>query len=153
MSDSLRLHGLYSPWNSLGQNTGEGSISLLRGILQTQWLNTGISHCRQILYQLSHKGSPVILVWVAYLFSRGSSSPRNWTVVSCIAGGFFTNWAHHYLIGAVLKPQILIRLLIWDLIKIALTYIHSTMTSFKFTHVYFSEWNSTLLLLIYKHFY
>ena len=31
MSDSLRLHGLYSPWNSLGQNTGEGSLSLLQG--------------------------------------------------------------------------------------------------------------------------
>ena len=29
VSDSLRLHGLYSPWNSAGQNTGEGSLSLL----------------------------------------------------------------------------------------------------------------------------
>ena len=34
-----------------------------------------------------------ILEWVAYPFSRGSSWPRNWTQVSCIAGGFFTNWA------------------------------------------------------------
>ena len=31
--------------------------------------------------------------WVAYPFSSGSSWPRNWTGVSCIAGGFFTNWA------------------------------------------------------------
>ena len=30
--------------------------------------------------------------WVAYPFSKGSSQPRNWTGVSCIAGGFFTNW-------------------------------------------------------------
>ena len=39
------------------------------------------------------QGSPRTLEWVAYPFSRGSSWPRNWTGVSCIAGGFFTNWA------------------------------------------------------------
>ena len=50
-------------------------------------------HHRQILYQLSHKGSTSILEWVAYPFSCESSSPRNWTGVSCIAGGCFTNWA------------------------------------------------------------
>ena len=33
-----------------------------------------------------------ILQWVAYPFSSGSSQPRNRTRVSCIAGGFFTNW-------------------------------------------------------------
>ena len=40
---------LYSPWNSLGQNTGVGSLSLLQGILPTQGLNPSILHCRQIL--------------------------------------------------------------------------------------------------------
>ena len=50
-------------------------------------------HCRRILYQLSHTGSPRILEWVAYPFSSGSSQPRNRTGVSCIAGRFFTNWA------------------------------------------------------------
>ena len=34
-----------------------------------------------------------ILEWVAYPFSSGSSWPRNWTRVSCIAGGFFASWA------------------------------------------------------------
>ena len=34
-----------------------------------------------------------ILEWVAFPFSRGSSQPRDQTWVSCIAGGFFTNWA------------------------------------------------------------
>ena len=34
-----------------------------------------------------------ILEWVAYPFSNRSSWPRNRTTVSCIAGGFFTNWA------------------------------------------------------------
>ena len=44
--------------NSLGQNTGVGSLSLLQGIFPTQGLNPGLPHCRQILYQLNHKGSP-----------------------------------------------------------------------------------------------
>jgi len=52
---------------------------------------TQLPHCRWILYQLSHKGSPRILEWVVYPFSRGSSQPRNQTRFSCIAGGFFTN--------------------------------------------------------------
>ena len=51
----------------------------------------GIPHCRWILYQLSHEGSPRILQRVAYAFSMGSSQLRNQTQVSCIAGGFFTN--------------------------------------------------------------
>ena len=59
VSDCLWLHGLYSPWNSSGQNTGVGSLSLLRGIFPTQGLNPGLLHCRQILCQLSHKGSPI----------------------------------------------------------------------------------------------
>ena len=33
------------------------------------------------------------LKWVGFPFSRGSSQPRNWSQVSCIAGGFFTSWA------------------------------------------------------------
>ena len=55
MSNSLQPHGPYSPWNSPGQNTGVGSLSLLQGT--TQGLNLGLPHCRWILYQLSHKGS------------------------------------------------------------------------------------------------
>ena len=69
------------------------AFSLLQGIFPTHGSNPGLSHCRRILYQLSHKGSPRILDWVAYPFARGSSGPRKWTGVSCIAGGFFTNWA------------------------------------------------------------
>ena len=92
MSVSLWPHRLYSPWNSPGQDTGVGSLSLLQGIFPTQGSNPGLQHCRWILYQLSHKGSSRILEWVAYPFSRGSSRPRNWTGVSCIAGRFFTSW-------------------------------------------------------------
>ena len=92
LSDSLWPHGLHSPWNSPGQNTGMGSCSLLQGIFPTQGSNPGLPHCRQILYQLRHQGSPRILEWVAYPFSSGSSRPRNQTGVSCIAGGFFTSY-------------------------------------------------------------
>ena len=49
-----------SPWNSPGQNTGVDSLSLLQGIFPTQGLNPGLPHCRQILYQLSHKGNPFV---------------------------------------------------------------------------------------------
>ena len=91
VSDSLRPHGLYSPWNSLGQNTGVGSLSLLQGIFSTQGSNPGLPHCRCIVYQLSHQGSLRILEWVNYLFSSRSSWPRNRTRVSCIADGFFTS--------------------------------------------------------------
>ena len=93
MSDSLRPHGIYSPWNSPGQNTGMGSLSLLQGIFPTQELNPGLPHCRQVLYQLSHKGSPRILKWVAYSCSSRSSWPRDRTRVSCVIGKFFTNRA------------------------------------------------------------
>ena len=47
--------GLYSPWNSPGQNTEVGSLSLLQGIFPTQGSNPGLLHCRRILYQLSPK--------------------------------------------------------------------------------------------------
>ena len=100
LSDSFWPHGLYSPWNSPGQNTGVGSLSLLQGnlpnpgikprssslqadslpaeppgkpkntgvrspsllqqIFPTQELNWGLLHCRWILYQLSHQGSPLV---------------------------------------------------------------------------------------------
>ena len=55
VSNSLWPHGL---WNIPGQKTGVGSLSLLQGIFPTQELNPGIPHCRQILYQPSHEGSP-----------------------------------------------------------------------------------------------
>ena len=57
MSSSLRPHGLQParllyPWDSPGKNTGVGYHSLLQGS------NLSLLHCRQILYHLSHQGSP-----------------------------------------------------------------------------------------------
>ena len=80
MWDSLRPHGLYSPWNSLGQNTGVGSLFLLQKIFLTQELNQGFLHCKYIHYELSHQGSPKFTgslskslkpCWTLTLMSKG----------------------------------------------------------------------------------
>ena len=92
-----RVRRFATPWTIqfMGFSRPEywsGSLSFLQRIFPTQGSNPGLPHCRWILYQLSHKGSPRIMEWVAYPFSRGSPQPRNQTGVSCIAGRFFTNW-------------------------------------------------------------
>ena len=90
VSNSLRPRGLYSPWNSPGQNTGVGSLSLLHGIFPTQGSNLGLPHCRRSLYQLS-TGRPKNTGVGSLSLPSGSSQPRNRTGVSYIAGGFFTS--------------------------------------------------------------
>ena len=67
MSNSLSPHGLYSPWNFPGQNTGVGSLFLLQVIFPTQGLNPGLPHYQWILCQLSHKGSPYAEYRVEYI--------------------------------------------------------------------------------------
>ena len=64
VSDSLWPCGLWStrllcPWDSPGKNTGVGCHFLLQGTFSTQGSNTGLLHCRQILYSLSHQESPM----------------------------------------------------------------------------------------------
>ena len=80
VSNSLQPHGLYSPWISLGQNPGMGSLSLLQGIFPTQGSNPGLPHCRWILYQLSHQGRPESLSKrtgkLEWRLSRGQAVPR-----------------------------------------------------------------------------
>ena len=107
---SLLLH--LCPWDCPGKNTGVGyhfllqgvlqtqgsnpqvgSLSLLKGISPTQGSNPGLPCCRRIFYQLSHRGSPSILEWVAYPFFSRYSWPRNRIGVSCSAAGFCTTWA------------------------------------------------------------
>ena len=56
--------------DSPGKNTRMGCHAFLQGIFPTQGSKPGLPHSRQILYQLSQQGSPRILEWVAYLFSR-----------------------------------------------------------------------------------
>ena len=92
---SLTLQTDSLPTKSPGKpkKTGVGSLPFLQGNFPTQGSNPGHSHCWWILYQLSHKGSPRMLEWVACPFPSESSQPRSRTGVSCIAGGSFTNWA------------------------------------------------------------
>ena len=72
VSHSLQSPGLCCPWNSPGQNTGVGSLSLLQGIFPTQGSNPGLPHCRWILYQRSHQG-----IWVQFLVEElGSRMPQ-----------------------------------------------------------------------------
>ena len=58
VSDSLKLHGTSVHGDSPGKNTGVGCHALLQGIFPNQGSNPGLPHCRQILYPLSHQGSP-----------------------------------------------------------------------------------------------
>ena len=73
-----------SPWNSPGQNTGVSCCPLLQGIVPIQRLNPGVPHCRKILYQLSHKGSPrtrvgsLSLLWWIFL-----TQELNWGLLHC----------------------------------------------------------------------
>ena len=73
---SLRCVRLFAtpwtcPWNSPGQDAGVGSLSLLQGISPTQGLNPGLPHCRWILYQLSHQGTALWLIfWVFFPDSK-----------------------------------------------------------------------------------
>ena len=93
-SPALQADSLPAEPQGKPKNTGVGSPSLLQWVFLTQELNQGLLHCKQILYKPSFKGSPRMLEWVDYPFSSGSSWPKNWTRVSCIAGWFFFNWTN-----------------------------------------------------------
>ena len=88
---TLQVDSLSAEPQGKPKNTAVDSLSLLQEIFPTQGSTPGLPHCRRILYQLSHKGSPRILEWVALSFSRGSSQPRDRTQISHIAGGFFAS--------------------------------------------------------------
>ena len=95
VSNSLQPHGLYSPWNSLGQNSGVGSLFLLQGIFPTQGSNPGLPHCRRILYLLSHKRSPRITGAHVNSHIPGHCMPRVWHSSSSIGPGTWV-WCRSY---------------------------------------------------------
>ena len=111
VSDSLRPHELqparlHYPWENSRQEYWSGLLCPPpgEGIFPIQGSNTGLPHCRHILYGLNHQGKPRILDWVNYPFSRGSSKPRNQTGVSYIAGRFFTSWVTSEAQRVTLRP-------------------------------------------------
>ena len=102
--------------DSPGRNTGVGCHALLQGIFLAWGSNPGLLHFRQILYHLSYHGSPKILEWVAYPFSRGSSQHGSQAGVSWTAGRFYSSWvtreAHKSLYSNIkLKQKLQIVLL------------------------------------------
>ena len=70
-----------SLWNSPGQNTGAGSLSLLEGIFPTQGLNPGLPHCWQILYQLSYQEGMGLNQSMSYLTEVEYQARRE--IVTC----------------------------------------------------------------------
>ena len=82
MSNSLQPRGLYSPWNSPGQNTRVGNCSFLWGIFPTQGSNQVPCIAGRFFTSWATREAQEAWEWLAYPFSRGSSRPRNWTRVS-----------------------------------------------------------------------
>ena len=92
VSDSLWRHGVYSPWNSPGQNTGVGSRSFSMGSSQPR--NRSRSPTLQAdSLPAKPPGNPKNTGVGSLFLLQRSSGPRKRTGVSCIAGGFFTSWA------------------------------------------------------------
>ena len=110
----------YNPWNSPGQNTGVGSLSLLQGIFPTQGSNPGLPHCGWILHQLSHKGSPRILERVANKSpssqSYGFSSSHVWIwELDCKESWVLKNWQFWTVVlEKAFESQIVLRSLSWN---------------------------------------
>ena len=103
VSDSLRTHGLSSPWNSPGQNTGVGSHSLLQGIFLTHRLKPDLPHCRRILSQLRHKRDwlfflhiNIVILLYANLHLRFSLKKVNILIISVQFSSVMSNslWPH-----------------------------------------------------------
>ena len=98
VSDSLWPHGCSLPGSSVhgdspGKNTGVDCRTLLQRISPTQGLSPGLPHCRQILYQLSHKRSPRIWEWGSLSLLQRIFLTQESNRDLLIAGGFFTKWA------------------------------------------------------------
>ena len=105
VSDSLWPHGLWParllcPWDSPGKDTEVGCHALFQGIFLTQELNPGLQHCRQILYRLSHQGSPLVTAVyraprpVLQLVFRGREQVSMYAEADCPCSTS-TGWALH----------------------------------------------------------
>ena len=105
VSDSLQPHGLYIPWNSPGQNTGVGSLSLLRGSSQPRdWSLALQANSLSAEPQRKSKNTGV----GSDPFSRESSQPRNRIRVSCIAGRFLTELSGKWVLASYKTRMILV---------------------------------------------
>ena len=75
---------IHGPWNSPGQNTGRGSLSLLQGIFPTQGSNPGLQHCRQILYRATREAHmrwrDMLINATVVIFSQCTGTSNHHTV-------------------------------------------------------------------------
>ena len=93
--------------DSPGKKTGVGCHAFYKGIFPTRGSEPRSPKLQVDYLQVDYlQGSPRILEWIVYPFSRGTSWHRNWTRVSCIAGQFFTIWATQKALGPKLVSQI-----------------------------------------------
>ena len=97
-----------------------------------------------------------ILEWVAIPFSRGSSWPRNWTLVSCIASGFFTVWdTREAIINFTFyhnKSQIYINIFIYIVLSVCVyKHIHTHTHTHTHTHIYIYIFTVLILWRILLH--
>ena len=95
--------------DSPGKNSGVGCHAFLQRIFLTQGKKPRSPTLQADNLPLSHQGSPRILEWIAYTFSRESSQLRTWTRIFCIAGRFFTNRAKGKLMGLSYMAFIMLR--------------------------------------------
>ena len=100
LSNSLWPHRLYParllcPWNSPNKNTGVGSHSLFQGIFPTQGWNPGLLYWRQILYCLSHQGSPLRCthIWNLHIvYFKYNCNFLNYTPIKLKKGKWIKNF-------------------------------------------------------------
>ena len=85
MSNSLWPHELYSPWNSPGQNTGAGSLSLLQGHLPDPGIQLGSPALQADSLPAEPQGKPKnpgvgslsLLQWIFL------TQESNWSLLHC----------------------------------------------------------------------
>ena len=95
--------------DSPGKNSGVGCHAFLQRIFLTQGKKPRSPTLQADNLPLSHQGSPRILEWIAYTFSRESSQLRTRTRIFCIAGRFFTNRAKGKHMGLPYMAFIMLR--------------------------------------------
>ena len=109
----MQPHGLYSLWNSLGQNTGLDSLPLLQGIFPTQGTNPGLLHCRWILYQLSYQGSILVHLscFLFFKFFYQNIVDNNVVVISSVqpSDSVIHTYTYIYILFPILFPNRLLQ--------------------------------------------
>ena len=113
-SPALQVDSLLAEPQEKPRNTGVGSLFLLQGIFLTQESNQGLLNCRQILYQLSYQGSPLMERSLANTFTHDNlhtstppifSPPAGSRVIKPVFKYQLTNVSGHWKLSHLSKLQ------------------------------------------------